>query len=68
MYIAGRTVARHIQSQSINIHTMERSLFYICCGRQSSQEGKFQCEDLGHHDPEKQFFLDQPKNYPILTV
>ena len=32
---------------------MERSLFYICCGKQSSQGEKFQCEDQGHHDPKK---------------
>ena len=32
---------------------MERSLFYICCGKQSSQAEKFQCEDQGRRDPKK---------------
>ena len=30
---------------------MERSLFYICCGKQSSQGEKFQCEGQGRRDP-----------------
>ena len=30
---------------------MERSLFYICCGKQSSQGVKFQCEGQGCRDP-----------------
>ena len=33
---------------------MGRSLFCICCGRQSNQEEKLQCEDQGHHGPKKQ--------------
>ena len=32
---------------------MERSLFYICCGKQSSQGEKFQCEGQGRRDPKK---------------
>ena len=32
---------------------MERNLFYICCGKQSSQGEKFQCEGQGHRDPKK---------------
>lgn len=35
-------------------HTKERSLFYICCGRRSNQAGRFQYEDQGHRDPEKE--------------
>jgi len=31
---------------------MEKSLFYICCGKQSNQEERYQCEDQGHRDPE----------------
>jgi len=40
---------------------MERSLFYICCGRQSNQVGKCQYADQDHHGPEmetKQFCLN----------
>jgi len=37
--------------KTFSTHTMERSLFYIGCGRQSNQEGKFQYEDQDHHGP-----------------
>ena len=33
---------------------MERNLFYICCGKQSSQGEKFQCEGQGCRDPKKE--------------